>query len=91
MELYNLEKIHIRAMRDFMDGGHVTEWQVWIPYEGPLVNHIPLAKRFEWGDAESGLVLGPFGESYWPTGREAFEFVRRVMREYEREKEGATE
>lgn len=44
-----------------------AEWEVYIPPTKP--------EHFENGDVLNGAVLGPWGESYWPTWEEARDFL----------------
>lgn len=46
------------------------DWHVWIQPRGP--------QDFE-GGTPDGAILGPFGDSYWPTWAEAIAFVIDVQ------------
>jgi hypothetical protein len=48
-------------------------WEAYIPPTKP--------EHFQGGDVENGDVLGPWGESYWPTWEAACAFMQQCSQE----------
>jgi hypothetical protein len=46
---------------------HGAEWKAWLPPTGP--------ECYEGGDTEHGAILGPWGDTFWPSEAEAEKFL----------------
>lgn len=62
------------ARLDYTDKTRVrkegNEWRVWIPPRGP--------QDYENGTPDSA-IFAPYGDTFWPTHREACDFVTQVL------------
>lgn len=67
--LYNEPRPYVRRT----SGDPGAPWEVYIPPTRP--------EHFEYGDVQNGAVLGPWGESCWPSWAEACAFMQECAPE----------
>ncbi len=49
-----------------------SKWRVWVPPTGP--------ECYEGGDVPDGALLGPWGDSFWPSWEAAIDFAAACIR-----------
>lgn len=49
----------------------LSQWKVYIPPRGP--------QDYEGNDVKEGAIIAPYGDSFWPTRKQAEDFVGLVL------------